>query len=135
MIPRIAVVGFSLCALVTGLVYTNFGLDTETTLVCLLVPTPLMISFLYFSAYMTKFADSKWTLREHKIVVSDGFYIPSKLYQLWSYSIHESEEHAGYQTVALSHKSGTTKQIQLKVSEEIARLENYFIEKGMIRED
>lgn len=130
MLPRVAAVGFGICILVVVAVNQSVGLDFRTVLLCILFPTPMMLLFLLASPLVSRYAGSKWTVKENKIQMSDGFFIPAKTYHMWYYSVWEFPECKGYQIVSLRN-GGISKNITLKDSELLERLVDYLNDKGV----
>jgi hypothetical protein len=131
MLPRVAVVGFGICILVVIAANQIVGLDLKTSIICVLIPTPVMLAFLWASPLFTRYADSKWTMKEKKIQMSDGFYIPEKRFNLWDYSVEEFQDCEGYKVVTLKTKNGLSKAIVLKDPTLIERLIDYLETKGV----
>lgn len=131
MLPRVAAAGFGICLLVVIAINQAIGLDFRTFILCILVPTPMMLLLLWVSPLISRYADSKWTIKEKKIQMSDGFYIPEKAYHMWNYSLSESTECEGYKVVALRNSGGILKKINLKDPELLDRLVAYLKDKGV----
>ncbi len=130
-IPRIALNGFSICIAVVVAIKSTIGLDDKTALICILVPTPPMLLYIWAYPLMIRYGTSKWTMKETKIQMNDGFYIPVKEFQLWSYSVESFEGIEGYQALVLRAKNGRSKGIVLNDSALIANLIEYLTLKGV----
>ena len=130
-IPRIALVGFSICISVVVAMRSTIGLDDRTALICILVPTPLMLAYTWASPLMVRYAATKWTMKEKKIQMNDGFYIPAKGFQMWSYSVKNFDGLEGYQTLTLKARGGLSKAIVLNDSTLIERLIDYLKTQGV----
>ena len=131
MLPRVAVVGFGISVLAVIVMNQLVGLDLRTSVLCILLPTPMMLAVLCSSPIVARYADSKWTIKEKKIQMSDGFYIPAKRFQMWSYSVQDFEESEGYQIVTLKAQKGLSKSIVLNDSTLVSKLVDYLKTQGV----
>lgn len=133
MLPRIAAIGFIICIFTVVAVKSYIGLDTKTALICILLPTPLMLAHLWITPLRIRYEGSKWTMKENKIQMRDGFYIPAKGFQMWSFSVEDFKESEGYRVVTLKAQSGLSKTIVLNDSNLIDALIDYLKNKGVIQ--
>ncbi|MEM7791309.1 MAG: hypothetical protein AAF546_07900 [Verrucomicrobiota bacterium] len=128
---RIALVGFTICFAVVVALRTTIGFDNKTALTAIVVPTLIMMLYLWALPLRVRYESTKWTMKENRIQMNDGFYITTKRFQIWSYTVVDFYPLEGYQSIKLEAKNGQTKNIILSDSTLITKVLDYFKDNGL----